>query len=293
MPLPLLSLDTASVLLGVLLAATAAAVAGLFAYRHVVALERRAAAAERMGELGLLTGGLAHEIKNPLSTLQLNLQLLAEDLTERLDRLASPAASPGTAEERRQALGRMQRRLEALRREADRMREILDDFLRYAGTITPDPRPVDVAVLLNDLADFLSPQSQMAKVRVRVEATPLVLSLDENLVRQAVLNLALNALQHTPAGGDVVLAAEPYEGGVRLTVRDTGRGIEAADVERVFDPYYTRRKGGTGLGLALVRRIVQAQGGRVTLDSTPGVGSTFTLHLPMPRRMISRPAAST
>src|SRR3954466_4512949 len=127
----------------ILLAPTAAA----YFYRRFVLLERRARQAERLAELGTLTGGLAHEIKNPLSTVQLNLQLLREDLIPE-----TPAYS------------RLVSRLETVQKETSRLREILDDFLRYAGRIEINRKPTEINELLEELVDFFSPQAQLNRV---------------------------------------------------------------------------------------------------------------------------------
>ena len=262
-------------LCGVLASGLAATAAGAWAYRRFIGLERRAAHAERLAELGMLTGGLAHEIKNPLSTLQLNLQLLREDLAD------LPDAPPRTA-----------KRVDSLAREATRLREILDDFLRYAGNLTVAPADVDLAAVAGDLVDFLAPQAQVGRVDLRGDLRPARARADAKLVKQALMNLALNAIQHTPAGGSVTVSTGPApDGGARVSVSDTGPGIAPADAARVFDPYYTRRRGGTGLGLALTRRIADAHGGRVDLDTRVGRGSTFTLVLPdgRPRPRTERP----
>ena len=182
----------------------------------------------------------------------------------------------------------MGRRLDSVHKEVGRLREILDDFLRYAGRLEPDLRPLDLAPALEELVDFLAPQAQAAHVALSLDLPQNNLppvKADAKLVKQAVLNLLLNAIQHTDAGGRVTLdvAAESSKTrkatGVRVAVRDTGRGIAADQVERVFEPYFSRRKGGTGLGLPLTRRIVEAHGGALTLDSTPGQGSTFAFTL--------------
>ena len=124
---------------------------GVYAYRRLVLLERRARAAERMAELGALTGGLAHEIKNPLSTVQLNLQLLGEELDDR-----DPQHQ------------RVIHRLKTVQRETGRLRETLDDFLRYAGKMELERRPTDLHELLEELADFFAPQAQLNRVKLRV-----------------------------------------------------------------------------------------------------------------------------
>ena len=271
--------------LGLLVAAVATTVLGRWSLRKHVELERRAADAERLAELGMLTGGLAHEIKNPLSTLQLNLQLLREEIDERSALLAAPTAG-GDVEERRKVLGRMGRRLDSVGKEANRLREILDDFLRYAGRLEPERQPTRLDELAGELADFLAPQVQMARLKFETRLAPVTAAVDAKLVKQALLNLLLNAIQHTPEGGTITLSIAEAERLPRrpraaiLRVGDTGRGISRDEVARVFDPYFTRRKGGTGLGLALTRRIARAHGGTIDVESEPGQGATFELRLP-------------
>jgi signal transduction histidine kinase len=160
--------------------------AGL-AYRRFVLLERRAREAERLAELGTLTSGLAHEIKNPLSTVQLNLQLLSEDL------------DPRDVQQHRSI-----HRLEVVQRETGRLREILDDFLRYAGKMELDRKPTDLNDLLEELVDFFSPQAQLQRVQLRLrrDAGPLMANVDMKFIKQAVLNLMLNATQAMPNGGN-------------------------------------------------------------------------------------------
>lgn len=250
---------------GSLVMAVGAAVA--VAHRRFVRLERRAQQAERLAELGTLTGGLAHEIKNPLSTVQLNLQLLQEDL-----------------DPHNPAYGRVVSRLATVQRETARLKDILDDFLKYAGKIELERRPVEVNRLLEELVDFFAPQAQLQRVRLRLKrsADEVVMEADPRLLKQAVLNLMLNAVQAMgEQGGELILSAGREDGQVRIDVIDTGGGITPEVQERIFDAYYSTKKGGTGLGLAMTRRIVQEHGGRVALTSEPGKGSDFTLYLPV------------
>src|SRR3954447_19009487 len=150
-------------LIGVISCLAIAAVATIYAVRRFVLLERRAHDAERLAELGTLTGGLAHEIKNPLSTVQLNLQLLAEDL------------SPDNP-----AYTRIVNRLKTVQKETSRLRDILDDFLRYAGKLELDRQPTDLNELLEELVDFFLPQAQQQKTRVRLRRfdQPLLAPVD-------------------------------------------------------------------------------------------------------------------
>src|SRR5438105_1491696 len=173
-----------------------AAVVGYYEYRRLVLLERRAIQAERLAEIGSLTGGLAHEIKNPLSTVQLNLQLLREDLVPE-----NPAYS------------RLISRLETVQKETYRLREILDDFLRYAGRIELDRKPTELNQLLDELVDFFSPQAALQRVQLRLRKAngPIIASVDPKLIKQAVLNLMLNAMQAMPSGGEMILSASNHD----------------------------------------------------------------------------------
>ena len=253
-------------LFGSLLMLLFAAAVSVWFHRRATMLERRAVQAERLAEIGSLTGGLAHEIKNPLSTVQLNLQLLREDL-----------------EPHNPAYSRLVSRLDTVYRETARLREILDDFLRYAGRIELDRKPTELNALLEELVDFFAPQAQFQRVQLRLKkhATPVVANVDPKLIKQAVLNLMLNALQAMPAGGDLILGAAKQDGQALIEVIDTGKGIPADAIDKIFNAYYTSKKGGTGLGLAMAQRIVKEHGGEIGVKSELGKGSDFTLRLPL------------
>jgi signal transduction histidine kinase len=252
-------------LVGLCLTLLTAALVGVWAYRRFVLLERRTRRAERLAELGTLTAGLAHEIKNPLSTIQLNLQLLQEDL---------PVET---------AVGsRVHARLRTVRQEASRLREILDDFLKYAGNLTLEREIVDLNVLVEEISDFFAPQASVSHVRVHIDraAEPVRASIDAKLIKQAVLNLMLNATQAMPTGGELMLGTRRDGHHVELIITDTGPGIPTEAAARIFEAYYTTKKGGTGLGLPMTRRIVEEHGGKIALNSEPGKGTRFTLRLP-------------
>jgi two-component system sensor histidine kinase HydH len=229
----------------------------------------------QLAEMGNLAAGLAHELKNPLSTLKLNLQLLEEDL----------AALPGGPGERSQT------RIATLKKEADRLRQTLDDFLRYAGRIELRPETVSLNALVEELLDFLLPQAQASRVRVH---TSLAREnphcrLDVNLFKQALLNLLLNALQAMPAAAegasletrDLLVQTVQTASTAILYVSDTGVGIPHENLARIFNAYFTTKKGGTGLGLPTTRRIIEEHGGHITVQSEPGKGTSFRVELPL------------
>lgn len=236
------------------------------ARRRTARMEARAQSAQRLAELGTLTGGLAHEIKNPLSTVLLNLQLLQEDL------------DPDDPTQKRVAA-----RLGTVTREASRLRDILADFLKFAGKIEIRKEAVDLNRLLEELVDFFAPQAQLSRVQMRFtpRSGPLVVRIDPRLIKQMVLNLMINALQAMQSGGELMLSAEQNGNDAVIDVIDTGTGISADAVGKIFQAYYSTKKGGTGLGLAMSQRIVEEHGGTITVTSEAGKGTDFKVRLPI------------
>ncbi len=252
------------------------------ALRRARLAERRAHASQRLAEVGAMTSGLAHEIRNPLSTIGLNAQLLSESI----DELNLPQDEKG----------RLTRRIAALRRETERLKGILEDFLRYAGELHLERLPADLNQIADELADFFSPQAQTQSVRLRTELAPgeLRADLDVKHIKQAILNLVLNAVQAMTSQSTSQPPDRPRELILRtarahdeaksptleLHVIDTGPGIPPETLARLFTPYFTTKRGGTGLGLPTARRIVEAHGGRLDVFTEPGQGTDFRITLP-------------
>jgi signal transduction histidine kinase len=240
---------------------------GLYVYKRVILLERRTRHAERLAELGTLTGGLAHEIKNPLSTVQLNLQLLQEDM-----RADDPAYS------------RLIHRLNTVKNETSRLREILDDFLRYAGRLELDRKPVELNQLLDELVDFFTPQAQLQRVQIRLRKSdsPITVPADTKLLKQALLNLMINGVQAmSTTGGELIMSVSNVDDEAVIEVIDTGPGIPTDALDKIFQAYYSTKKGGTGLGLPMAKRIIDEHGGKLAVKSEPGKGTDFTIRLPL------------
>lgn len=272
--------------LGVAGAAAVSYVISVRALARVREAQRRAQAAERLAEIGSMTGGLAHEIKNPLSTIALNAGLLVESIQD----LEVPEFERS----------RLVNRTRALRRETDRLADILKDFLEYAGQIHLERRAIDLNELIAELIDFYAPEAERHGVRLRRQATAaaIVASVDSQRLKQALLNLMINATQAmtmprdaAPPLGEKELilrlerARAPELPGspsvARLHVIDTGPGIPPEALTRIFNPYFTTKPGGSGLGLPMSRRLVEAHGGRLDVHSEPGKGSDFTLTIPL------------
>jgi len=221
----------------------------------------------RLEFLGALAGGLAHEVKNPLSTIALNLGLLREDLGD----------APGEA--------RARKRIEILEREVNRLEKIVQDFLRFARGYDLRPAPLSVNDVLRELVAFVEPEARRANVAIRTFFDPTAprARLDRSAIRQAFLNLVVNAREAMPSGGEILLGTRREEEEIVVEVTDTGPGMSREVLERCFQPYFSTKRGGTGLGLATTRRIVEELGGRIEVWSEIGRGTSFRLRFPAVR----------
>lgn len=229
-------------------------------------------AAERLAELSALTGGLAHEIRNPLSTLKVNLQLLAEDWRE--------ANDTGLSDLCRRSLAR----IDTLQREADRLQTILDEFLRYVRHQEFQKVDADLNDVVDEMLIFFRPQATAQKIRVRQSLCPepLRCRIDVAQIKQALFNLFLNAQQAMPEGGELMVrTGKDDRSRACVEVIDTGCGIPPEDHNKVFEAYFSTKREGTGLGLSMTRRIIRAHEGVIELHSEPGRGSRFTFRIPM------------
>jgi two-component system sensor histidine kinase HydH len=219
--------------------------------------------------LAELAGGFIHEIKNRLGTLSLNLQLLAEDLQD-----------PQTQKERR-ALTRAQK----MQAEAERLTSLSNDFLRFARIEQLERTPSDFAKLVEEMVDFFEPTAKSANIDIRAylpSDLPAV-PLHREMFKHALLNLLLNAEQAMPDGGQITLqaAVSADRTTVNLSVIDTGKGIPADRIERIFEPFFSTKSTGSGLGLPTTKRIIEAHGGTITVQSEVGKGTKFTVTLPI------------
>lgn len=234
-------------------------------------------AAALLADLSRATGGLAHELRNPLSTLRVNLQLLAEDWRTIAAERTTGAAD--VAEIGRRSVTRV----DALLREIDRLDATLEGFLRLAGRRELILADCDLRDLVRDELDLLAPELDAAGIKLRASLPPQSLRarVDDNLVKQALLNLLINARQAMPAGGELIVRSTRDGDRARIEVIDTGDGIPRESLDRVFEPYYSTRRNGTGLGLPTARRIIADHGGSLRVESEPGQGSRFIVELPL------------
>lgn len=227
--------------------------------------ERGGAPDKRLAYLGTLAGGLAHEIKNPLSTISINLALLREDL----------GADASQA--------RHLKRIRLLEREVGRLEGIVQDFLRLTRGLDLHPEPTDLNGLLGELLEFIEPEAKKERVAIRQSLDPSLprVTLDRQAFRQVFVNLLVNARQAMPSGGELIVRTLAEGADVLVEVTDTGVGMSADVLARCFDAYFSTKKGGTGLGLPTARRIVEEHSGSIGVWSEPGKGTKFTVRLPV------------
>ncbi len=241
----------------------------LLLLRRARRLEAQAAEAERMAYIGTLASGLAHEIRSPLNSLNLNMQMLEEEIAEQ-----GPGAMP---------TGR--RLLAITRSEINRLERLATDFLAYAK-----PRPLELQEVaavwpLARLREVLTGEIEKRGARVRVEdrSNGAQVRVDPAQIDQLLMNLAQNSLTAAEEAGrapELTLTAYRRGAAVVLELLDNGIGIPPELEGKIFDLFYSTRKGGTGLGLAIVQRIARAHGGKVSVKSAPGVGTAVSLELP-------------
>ena len=230
-----------------------------------------ASSAEKERRLARIAGGLAHEIKNPLSTMAINLALLEEEYKRAAE------------EEGNARAGRALKRVGALQREVGRLEGILEDFLRYARGGEVNRAPADLSELITETLSFVESEDELNGIRHHVDlppSLPLVL-LDKGLFRQALLNLFVNARQAMVDGGELIVQAQRQGNYVEVTVTDTGVGMDEEAQGKCFDIYWSNKKQGTGLGLPTVRRIVEEHEGTIGVLSEPGRGTSISVVLPL------------
>lgn len=222
-------------------------------------------------EIARLAGGLAHEIKNPLSTIRLNMELLAEDFAE------------GESQRERRALAKVQ----VVQRECRRLQELLDNFLSFAKVRKLNQEPSNLNLQVKQVIDFFRPKAAEAGIEIvdYLSADLPTVLLDREAFHGALLNLVLNAEQAMSDGGQLVVRTSVVGDGVALDLIDTGCGMSAETQTQIFDAFFSTKGSGSGLGLPTARKIVEAHGGTISLQSALGHGTQFTIRLPVPARL--------
>jgi signal transduction histidine kinase len=228
------------------------------------ALETRLAAAERRASLGHLASGIAHEIRNPLNTIALAVEYLRRRFL------------PSAAAERRE----FEETTESLRDEISRLNALITNFLSYGKPMRLSPALFDATELAREVARELGPEAALRGVEITVEGGPAELAADRNLLKSAFLNVALNAVQMAAGGRRLAISTASDARGVRILFDDDGPGIPPEHLPKIFEPYFSTREAGVGLGLAMTRKIVHDHGGQLIAENRPGGGTRFAFALP-------------
>ena len=233
---------------------------------RITEMEGQLRKAERLSTIGELAAVLAHEIRNPLGSIQGTAEILKDDF------------KPGD---------RKYEFLEIMVKESKRLNNVVEDFLRLAR-----PQPVlmgecDLLEELNNVISLVSSEARKREITLECLIAKLpAIEGDPEKLRQAFLNILLNGLQASLPGGSVTISArrqepEPNEPAwVELLFTDSGPGIPSAEAEKIFEPFFTTKEGGTGLGLAITSKIIEGHGGSITAESVPGSGAVFHIRLP-------------
>ena len=241
--------------------------------REEVAMERNMRAAERLSVLGTLAAALAHEIRNPLEAMSLNLELLERSL-------GAPGDS-AAQDKKRKYLG-------ILESEISRLAKIVENFLSFARPSRKTTDKVELGEVLKGVTDLVSNQAASRNVQVMLvgDGNPILLAGSEDQLKQAFLNVVINGLEAMPNGGRLIISvASPDATGTpamaTVRIEDTGEGIPSERIGRLFDPFFSTRPHGTGLGLTIARRVIRDHGGQLQVESTEGKGTVLTVELPV------------
>jgi signal transduction histidine kinase len=232
--------------------------------------------------LGRLMAGVTHEVRNPLNAMTIHLELVREHLLRRHAPVGAVLRVDSDAQQSSEFEGACEH-LDVIGAEIKRLDEVITGFVRFIRPEELQLQPVNVEALMTEVIALLEPNLSRRGIlsRTNVPSGFPGLQADPALLRQALLNLALNGCQAMSKGGTLTMgAALEKDRRVALKVEDTGNGIPAADLERIFDLYYTTKPEGTGIGLSIVYRIVQLHGGEIEVESTEDRGTTFRLLLP-------------
>ncbi len=222
---------------------------------------------ERLATIGRMSAMVAHEIRNPLSSIGLNAELLEEEIR----------SVPEQDSTEPLAL------LQAISREVERLTEVTEEYLKFARLPKPHLLPSDINDILANLLRFVQAELDGAGIELKEQLAPDLpsVSADQDQLRQAFLNLLRNSSESMPTGGVLTVATESVPGRIRVRFSDTGAGIDNACIERIFDPFFSTREGGTGLGLSLTQQIISEHGGSIACASEPDQGTSFVVEIPL------------
>ncbi len=222
-------------------------------------LERQMRQKEQMAAIGVMSAGIAHEIRNPLASISGSFNLLQSDLQLSNEQLHL---------------------MKIISRETERLNRIITEFLSYARPIAPKPESVELSALIAETVSLMRNSSEVKPSHeIDTKLQPVQMMVDESMMRQVFYNLASNAFKAMPDGGKLTVSLEARNGGARIRFEDTGIGLTEDELKRLFVPFNSKFRNGTGLGLPIVYQIVNAHNGTIAAKSRKGLGTTFVIDL--------------
>ncbi len=229
---------------------------------------------EKMAMLGQIATSVNHEVRTPLNALSMNVQLI---------RRAVETSSAGIDIERRARQTEIMSRIALVDREVQRISDMLDEFVRFARFSPPELSDVNLNDVITHVSDMIGEKAKQSQVTLSLSLSDScrIIRADENKFIQALVNLCTNAFHAMPEGGVLGLATAAKGDAMEITVTDTGTGIPEANLDKIFQPFFTSKATGLGFGLSIVQRIVESHGGQIACRSTIGEGTTFTIRLPL------------
>jgi two-component system sensor histidine kinase HydH len=218
---------------------------------------------EKLAALGQLAAGIAHEIRNPLTSINILIHSLRQNISSGESRSED---------------------FKVIEEEIHRINEIVDQFLRFAKPAPPHLERTEVTSIFEEILQLLRPQMEKLRISVEKDFRPVpLITIDNEQMKQVILNLLMNSIQAMPEGGQFRLEGEVSKDGqwVELSIRDSGVGIPPEDMDKLFDPFFSTKEGGIGLGLSIAHRIIDQHHGKIEVTSNPNEGTIFTVYLPI------------
>jgi PAS domain S-box-containing protein len=250
--------------------------------------EARLRRAENLASLTTVAAGVAHEIKNPLGSISIHIQLMQKAVAA--NRKLFQNVHPGGTDQEEQNpaayFDTLDKYIGVVNEEIDRLNQIVVDFLFAVRPMDMNLREGDINELIGELTDFvcLELKGEHIECVLSLDKDIPLIDIDERFLKQALLNLIKNAASAMPGGGRLSIETAQKDGEVQVCVRDTGIGIPEENLSKIFDPYFTTKDTGLGLGLTLVFKIVREHRGEITVKSREGEGTCFTISLPIPQK---------
>ncbi|MDR2071579.1 MAG: ATP-binding protein [Treponema sp.] len=250
--------------------------------------EARLRRAENLASLTTLAAGVAHEIKNPLGSLSIHVQLIQKALAANREMFfkAHPGGVDSIDQKPAGYLDMMDKYIAVINEEIDRLNRIVVDFLFAVRPMDMDFREGNINTLIEELVEFVKYELHEAGIECVLELDEKIpdIDIDERYMKQALLNLIKNAISAMPEGGKLTVKTGGADTEIQISIHDTGIGIPEENLSKIFEPYFTTRDTGSGLGLTLVFKIIKEHKGEVIVKSRKGEGSCFVITLPVPQK---------